>query len=527
LVSAVFGGIFAKIEGWDLDDGILYVGGDMVLIPLTPKVPTTVAGMVADFLVSCVTLGILAWVLALVGSFPACDLICTWIGGKRTGKGVTGKTVVTMTSLALMFLIVLPAVICVIAAVFAIPVAAVDGRRYLSAFEQVLGILSHAGGLAPAGKHDMTLAGKMLGLWIAFLALELTLGIIVGVYVALPFTGKFADFLSKPVSGRGFLAKLLHFKACVLLGIPLILLPLAAALGALLAAVDDWPSTMDGLLYVGGSMVLLPLTPVVPTSDAGKACDFMISCFGVGVFGLVLALVGAHPFVDACCEKLGGKSERPFVAHGFTLAFFLVLMPFTCMVMAVPLGGVLAMGEDWSFADGWLFAASVLVQAPALAPKGAVPTTQGGQLLVFCIAVFALSTTLGLGAGMIVASNGLGSASKVIMMFLAGVRDLEAKAGIEEFEPVAPRIDEGSIQSQNQNEKTAGSKGAAAESKAKAVGKEDASARSSPARCLGAGLDGKVGAEAAWAEAQNAEAVAPQCDPCTDPEKSHTNVISV
>merc|ERR1712060_30701 len=98
-------------------------------------------------------------------------------------------------------------------------------------------------------------------------------------------------------------------------------------------------------------------------------------------------------------------------------------MPVTCFVIAFPLGAFLAASEGWSFLDGWLFAASVLVQAPPLAPASAVAKTHGGRMLILIVAVYSLCITLGWGAGMIVASSALDMISKRIQKLLGSLHD--------------------------------------------------------------------------------------------------------
>lgn len=66
-----FGTIIATIERWKFIDG-MYVGGNLVLVPLSAFAPATAEGRIVDFFISCSSLGIFAWLIALQGAMPIC-----------------------------------------------------------------------------------------------------------------------------------------------------------------------------------------------------------------------------------------------------------------------------------------------------------------------------------------------------------------------------------------------------------------------------------------------------------------------
>jgi hypothetical protein len=262
----------------------------------------------------------------------------------------------------------------------------------------------------------VTIIGRAVGLLIAFWTVGILVGVTVGVYRILALTTNLVEC----AKGKSLAFQFMHFLVCVLFGLPLLLVPLASMLGSLLADVEDWPRNTDGMLYIGGSWVFQRLTHVIPTSKVGKDLDFLTSCLGIGLLSFTIAIVGALPVVEVVCEKIGGKSERRLMAFGSSLVFFLVLLPIVCVVMAVPFGALVVAEEGWCFMDGWLYAGSVLLHSPGLAPAAAVPRShRGSSALDFLMALYFVALTLGLGAGVTGVSRSLDSCSKMAQKCLS------------------------------------------------------------------------------------------------------------
>ena len=85
----------------------------------------------------------------------------------------------------------------------------------------------------------------------------------------------------------------------------------------ILRVTEGW-SFWDGLLRAAGNVVLIPLTSQAPASAGGKALDVASSVLGVGLFGFVVALIGALPYTDECADRLGGKLST--MASSFRLS---------------------------------------------------------------------------------------------------------------------------------------------------------------------------------------------------------------
>lgn len=555
-ISAVFGCLLAAVESWRAIDGLLYVGGNLVLIPLTDLVPKTVGGKAVDVIVSISTFGSLGWGLSILGLMPFCAGTQGFLDSatSRCHRGRPGLASFLTTS---GFTVLLwPLVSSCVSLFTAMFLVAAEGWTYPNSVLRCLGVMSHVPSLGPKAHSPSSDAGKIVILLNAFVGLGFCLGWTVGVFLVLPGLGIFADLLDtmfKATSshveltgfehelallnrnyypdkskgadtfwstgddsseqyvlckmhskiptwkwgiqsatlfhesednyvvvcargnfevaqawltwvkgdgkdtwqkapkvratahgpqGQGMMAKTITFCIVVLAIVPLIVLPLSLVLGAVLNKTEGWGSVTTGMLYVGGNIISLPLSPVVPTSTSGKVVDFIVSCIGVGCFGFLIAVIGAVDFTDKCCEALGGKIEGRVPALKFTLKFYLVVMPVICILVSVPFGGILAAAEGWGFGDGIMSALSVLASAPSLAPPNKWAQSGGGKFIVFLLGCYALCVTIGWGAGLVVASKGMDTMGDRIsdivakMMSAAGVSE-ESKSA-EGASPEAP-----------------------------------------------------------------------------------------
>lgn len=435
VVSAVMGCLLAAVESWRAIDGLLYVGGNLVLIPLTDVVPVTVGGKVFDLIVSIFTFGSLGWGLSMIGLLPFCA------GTRATLHTATSLLhrgerpgLASLLTASVFTVLLWPIVCAFLSAVIALFLAPAEGWTYSNSFLRCLGIMSHVPSLAPKALPPASYGGKIVILLNAFMSAGICLGWTVGVFLLLPGLGRLAALLNKLnlTKGEGLLAKTVNFCVVVLAIVPLIVLPLSLALGTVLSEAEGWGSVTTGLLYIGGNLIGVPLSSAVPTSASGKAVDVVVSCIGVGCFGCLVALLGQLDFTDRCCEALGGKIEGRVSALKFTLTFYLVVMPVVCVVAALPMGGILAVAEGWGFGDGWLSVLSVLAQAPSLAPPGLAVESDGGKFIIFLIGCYSLCVTIGWGAGLVVASSALdgigGGISDVVAKMMAAAGAPEAKS---------------------------------------------------------------------------------------------------
>lgn len=436
-VSAVLGAIIAAAEGWRTIDGVLYVGGNLALIRLTGRVPATTGGKVVDLIASMISFGALGWGLSIVGLLPFCDAARGQLHAASRPAHRDTRPMLASFLTALLFITVLWPLVCatVSLAVGAILMLA-EGWTYENSFLRCLGVVSHTPSLAPRAEHPASEAGKIVILLNAFVAVGFTLGFPVGVCLLLPGLSTMTGLLSKVTLTRSdyFAAKCINFCVVILTVVPLVVLPLSLILGLVLNATEGWGSVMTGLLYVAGNMVGIPLSADVPTSPTGKVVDVVASCIATGCFGFLIAILGGLDFTDTCCDVLGGKIEGRRSAAKFTFGFYFLIMPMACVILAMPMGGLLSAVEGWDFGDSWLSVMSVLVQAPSLAPPGLRVKSDGGKVVVVIIACLALCVTIGWGAGLIGASKALGGVGDGIA---ASITRLKTAARVSDDAPAA------------------------------------------------------------------------------------------
>jgi len=423
--SLVFGLVLASIEDWSAMDGLLYVGGDLVLVPLTTLVPVTVAGRMVDFIVSCAALGIFGWSLALLGAMPICGL--TKDALERVVHRCLAKDSdkATFATVVLFIVGVLPVVFFLCSFPLGGILAAVEGWNYVDATKWILGIFSHCPSLVPPGTDaaPTTGFGNFVCLLVAIYALEVALGWAVGVYLLLPALGTSADRLSAGLRYAlclppTLVGKFLAFLVIVLVAVPLLFLPPVTGLGLLMYAIEGWKKPGDGILYIAGNFVLIPLTPLVPASTHGGVLDFVSSVIGVGIFCFTIALVGALPFVDASADAIGVKKPRVLISVLCTCVFFVLVLPIASALAAAPLGLIMSLAEDWSFLDGWLFCVGIIVQSPGLCPASLQLKTEGGRMACFLVACWSICISIGWGFGIITVSSSLSiAAGKLVSHF--------------------------------------------------------------------------------------------------------------
>mmetsp|Transcript_82794 Transcript_82794/g.146269 ORF Transcript_82794/g.146269 Transcript_82794/m.146269 type:complete len:476 (+) Transcript_82794:54-1481(+) len=398
--SLVLGGIMAGIEGWSFVDGFLYVGGDLVFYVLTSVAPTTTAGRVLDFFVSCTALGIFSWLMALIGALPFVDHTNSWITAKSGGSKIGG--------VVLFFSILSPVVNILVSFALALPLSFMEGWSFKDAALYAEGLMVHCPSLAPASAAPKTTDGKIMVLLIAVYGLAVAVGWAVGVMLNIPALNDMANYPQKLFPYKG--VKLSAFVLFILIGLPILISPVVFIGGGILAWLEEWPAD-DAFVYVGGNLVLIPLSSLAPTTFNGQLFDFFISCFGIGVFAFVIAAVGAMPFVDHAAELMGGKVPGPAAVYFFAFKFFFIVMPLISAGVAVILGACIMSAEAWTFKDSFLYVVGILLQSPSIAPASTVPTTTAGKMIIILIATYSVSIPIGFGAGVIVASHGLDFAS--------------------------------------------------------------------------------------------------------------------
>jgi len=97
-------------------------------------------------------------------------------------------------------------------------------------------------------------------------------------------------------------------------------------------------------------------------------------------------------------------------------------MPAVCALIGLPLGGVLAGTEDMKFLDAFRLALSIMVQSPGVAPAFELKAG-ASKLVVFIIACYGVTTSVGWGSGVIIASTGLDQAQKLMIRALRLAED--------------------------------------------------------------------------------------------------------
>eukprot|EP00445_Apocalathium_hangoei_P063237 CAMPEP_0204114316 /NCGR_PEP_ID=MMETSP0361-20130328/4180_1 /ASSEMBLY_ACC=CAM_ASM_000343 /TAXON_ID=268821 /ORGANISM="Scrippsiella Hangoei, Strain SHTV-5" /LENGTH=417 /DNA_ID=CAMNT_0051064833 /DNA_START=89 /DNA_END=1342 /DNA_ORIENTATION=- len=295
----------------------------------------------------------------------------------------------------------------------------------------ILSFMSHTASLMPESGGVLSVGGRLFTMLVSFYALAVAIGWVVGVFIMMPIFDSGAKWFSNSARrylrlNDSFIGHLLNFVVVMTLFVLVVFTPLCAAFGGLLAIAEGAPFE-DGFLHVGGNVVVIALYDMKPKSAGGILLDFISSVIGLGTFSFVVALIGALPFSDRCTDLLGGKREGVLASVKFFFLFFMIIMPVVCAALAVPLGGLLAAAEGWSFFDGWLFAAGIMVQAPGL-PPATLEVKQGlGKFVLFVVACWGICISMGWGCGVIVCSNGLDIASKALI----GLMDPELRARLE------------------------------------------------------------------------------------------------
>jgi len=73
-ISALFGGcILAPIEGWRFLDGTFYTAGNLIFVPLNPKMPESAFGKVADAFISMICLAFFGFCVGIAAGQPLTD----------------------------------------------------------------------------------------------------------------------------------------------------------------------------------------------------------------------------------------------------------------------------------------------------------------------------------------------------------------------------------------------------------------------------------------------------------------------
>lgn len=426
-MSAAIGVAMARVEGWDTMDGILYIGGNLVLIPLTHVVPTSPPGKAIDVFVSILMTCLLGWGIAIIGLLP----FCNFHGLIRCAR----HPILASTLSAVLFVLLAHPLVCGVVSAGISPLLVwAEDWTYGNSVLRVLGIASHLAKLGPKAQRPASKEGKIVILISSFIGVSFSLGWPVGVFLQMPALNSVAGFLDKVSVTRGdsFVAKCINYCIVVLILVPLLMFPLCLLLGFVVSEAEDWGSITTGAMYVGGTLVGVPLGPSsaeAPETLTAKVVDFVTSFVGIGCCGFIIAALGAMDFTDRCCEVVGGKVAGRLAAVKFTVLFYLVVVPGTCVICALPMAGILVAAEGWSFVESGNFVMSILGQAPSLAPAGLKPRSDGGIIAVFLLVCYSLCLTIGWGAGIVVASKALDGIGDRIN----GVLDtLKAFAGIKD-----------------------------------------------------------------------------------------------
>jgi len=302
VVSVIMGGLLAGIEGWACIEGVLYIGGGLSFVVLSAVVPTSSGGIVADFIMSCLSLGLFTWFFSLVGTMPFCQYTVDALTSSSQRLPAAGRS---LHILVMYIVLVMPAVGFLVGLPMSGLLALVEGISFQGALGHFYASLMHAPAVRP--NEPVGDFGRILNLIIAFMSITLVLGWSVGVLLLIPAMNSLQKALAKlsDIMGKATIAKqLLHYFLVVVIIMPLVLLPIVLALGAILAECEDW-DIMDGTLYIAGNIFAFPLTNALPSSSGGQAFALIMSFLGVMIFSIVIATVATLTSVSSSASLLG------------------------------------------------------------------------------------------------------------------------------------------------------------------------------------------------------------------------------
>lgn len=131
--------------------------------------------------------------------------------------------------------------------------------------------------------------------------------------------------------------------------VPNLTMAVSFVLGPILAVMEGWPWRL-GIEYVISNVLGMqdPLTSVVPTRNVSRMVDIAMCIWAMLLCATVMALSSQLSFImvltDAMPESTSGL-----------LRYLFVFVPLILIILSVFTGGVMALIEEWSFFDGFIF----------------------------------------------------------------------------------------------------------------------------------------------------------------------------
>jgi hypothetical protein len=168
---------------------------------------------------------------------------------------------------------------------------------------------------------------------------------------------------------------------------PAVIIALNVVFGLILSQVEHW-TVWVGFLYISSTVcgVGTPLTNSSPSTGEGQAIDSLIALWAIAITGTVIGVAGNMVALNNFTEVYNNRSRYTLCSLAVYVA---VLTPFCCAVLSAVFGGLLALSEGWSFAQGFLYVAGNIaaLQNPLV---DNTPETNFGEILTVVFATLSL-----------------------------------------------------------------------------------------------------------------------------------------
>lgn len=200
---------------------------------------------------------------------------------------------------------------------------------------------------------------------------------------------------------------------------PLFIFVTALSLGGILGGIEGW-SFSEGYEYVLCNMLGIgPLISYVPDTTIGILADILISCWAMLIGATILGLSAGLSITVKWVQTIS-----PTV-WGFTRAL-LLYVPIVMVLLSCITGGAIALMEEWSFSDGFLYMVGALCMIEDPLTQVAPDSDAGYFFMALC---FVIETLLG---GAVI---GVIGSHKVVEDFMARLQGTQDAPEEEEEQP--------------------------------------------------------------------------------------------
>eukprot|EP00419_Tripos_fusus_P063632 CAMPEP_0172912778 /NCGR_PEP_ID=MMETSP1075-20121228/189100_1 /TAXON_ID=2916 /ORGANISM="Ceratium fusus, Strain PA161109" /LENGTH=219 /DNA_ID=CAMNT_0013771349 /DNA_START=209 /DNA_END=865 /DNA_ORIENTATION=+ len=212
----------------------------------------------------------------------------------------------------------------------------------------------------------------------------------------------------------------------------------AVIFGSVLAAVERWDAYL-GIEYVLSNILGMqsPLTAIIPETATGKILNVLMS-----VWALLCATTALGIAAGMCLVQYV-SAMVPDSIFGF-LRYLLLYIPVVLMLIACVTGGFLAIFEEWTFEQGFLYMVSSVAGLANPIVNLEVTTAEGAFVECLCICI-----ELGLGGAIIGVVCSHPIVGRFILYFEGEAVAIEDESKFDESEKNANIADTESVKNAN------------------------------------------------------------------------------